>query len=86
MYQPSRERLSDIAPPLDQFAATRRLPADDPSSQLVRVLDQYLEDLQAGRSVNRERLLAEHPDLASQLADCLAGIEFIHRAAAPATL
>ncbi len=85
MNQPSRERPSEIAPAFDQLAATKRLPVDDPSSQLVRVLDQYLEDLQAGRSVNRERLLAEHPDLASQLEPCLAGMEFIQRAAVPAT-
>ena len=33
---------------------------------------------------HREKLLAEHPALASQLEPCLSGIEFIHRAARPA--
>ena len=33
---------------------------------------------------SREKLLAEHPGLASQLEPCLSGIEFIHRAARPA--
>ncbi len=52
-------------------------------SELVRVLDQYLADLQAGRAPDRAQLLAAHPDLASQLEQCLAGIEFIHQAAQP---
>ena len=52
--------------------------------ELVRVLDQYLADLEAGCAPSREKLLAEHPALASQLEPCLSGIEFIHRAARPA--
>ncbi len=52
--------------------------------ELVRILDQYLADLEAGRAPSREELLAEHPGLASQLEPCLSGIEFIHRAARPA--
>jgi tRNA A-37 threonylcarbamoyl transferase component Bud32/outer membrane protein assembly factor BamB len=52
--------------------------------ELVRVLDQYLADLEAGRAPSREKLLADYPALASQLDPCLSGIEFIHRAARPA--
>jgi outer membrane protein assembly factor BamB/tRNA A-37 threonylcarbamoyl transferase component Bud32 len=51
---------------------------------LVRVLDQYLADLQAGLTPDRAQLLADHPEMASQLEQCLAGIEFIHRAGKPA--
>jgi tRNA A-37 threonylcarbamoyl transferase component Bud32 len=51
---------------------------------LVRVLDQYLADLETGCPPDRQKLLAEHPELASQLEPCLAGIEFIHRASRPA--
>lgn len=50
---------------------------------LVQLLDQHLADLQAGQAPDRERLLAEHPELASQLEQCLGGIEFLHRAAQP---
>ena len=50
----------------------------------MRVLDQYLADLQAGRAPDRPGLLAEHPELAAQLEPCLGGIEFIHQAARPA--
>ncbi len=58
---------------------------EESASELVRVLDQYLADLQAGRAPDRAQLLAAHPDLASQLEQCLAGIAFIHQAAQPAT-
>lgn len=57
-------------------------PADS-AAELVRVLDQYLADLQAGKTPDREKLLADHPELALELEDCLAGIEFVHRAAKP---
>src|SRR5687768_8431519 len=59
-------------------------PADS-ASELVRVLDQYLADLQTGRAPDKARLLAEHPELARQLEDCLAGIEFVHRTAGTPT-
>ena len=47
------------------------------AAELVRVLDAYMADLQAGRTPDRERLLAEHPSLVGQLQQCLASIEFI---------
>ena len=50
------------------------------ASALVRVLDDYMAQLQAGRAPDRSRLLADHPDLAADLERCLAGIDFIHRA------
>ena len=43
-----------------------------------------MADLQAGKSPDRDELLAAHPELAAQLEACLAGIEFIHRATGPA--
>jgi outer membrane protein assembly factor BamB/predicted Ser/Thr protein kinase len=49
----------------------------------VRVLDQYLADLHAGQAPDRAKLLADHPELASRLNQCLAGIEFVHRASKP---
>ena len=38
-----------------------------------------------GKASIDEQLLAAHPELATQLEACLAGIEFIHRATGPAT-
>src|SRR5262245_9427056 len=58
------------APPLSVKTAT----------SLVRLLDGYMADLQAGRAPDRGRLLADHPAIAADLEHCLAGIDFIHRA------
>ena len=40
-------------------------------AEVARVLDEYLADLEAGRPADPERLLAEHPAIASQLRACL---------------
>ena len=80
--------------------ATDRNPASNPATDvtkvyrpqesavdLVRLLDGYLADLQAGKNPDKARLLKEHPELADELEQCLAGIEFVHRTAGttPAT-
>ncbi|MBI1311275.1 protein kinase [bacterium] len=62
-----------------ELAATQLQPPDSSASALVNVLDQYLADLQAGKQPDRAALLAAHPELASQLEDCLSGLEFVHR-------
>jgi len=48
--------------------------------ELASILDRYMADLQAGNTPDRQRLLEDHPELAAELARCLAGIEFIHQA------
>jgi serine/threonine protein kinase len=53
------------------------------ASELLNLLDRYLADLQAGRSPDKKKLLADHPDLAAELEQCLAGMDFVHRAAKP---
>ena len=80
------EEDSSPTQPNQAFApdATAAFQPKDTASELVRVLDQYLSDLEAGRAPSREKLLAEHPALAAQLEPCLSGMEFIHRAARPA--
>jgi tRNA A-37 threonylcarbamoyl transferase component Bud32 len=69
--------------PSPSSARTEVYTPPDSDSELVRVLDEYLADLQADKSPDRARLLAEHPDLAGQLEQCLAGMDFVHRAARP---
>lgn len=49
---------------------------------VVRVLDEYLAALKAGQAPSRDELLARHPEMASQLEACLAGLDFIHEAQA----
>jgi serine/threonine protein kinase len=61
-------------------AVTEVLEPSGAAVELVRVLDEYLADLQAGKPADRTALLAAHPQMAGQLEQCLAGIEFIHRA------
>ena len=72
-------------PPSSEFEKTAVFSPADSAAQLVSVLDQYLADLQAGHSPDRAQLLIDHQELAHELADCLAGIEFVHQAAKPVT-
>jgi serine/threonine protein kinase len=59
------------------------VPPSDSAAALAGILDRYLAELQAGKAPDRGQLLAEHPELASQLEACLAGIEFVSRATGP---
>lgn len=52
--------------------------AEAAAAELVTILDAYMVDLQAGKAPSKAELLARHPQLASQLEACLAGLEFIH--------
>ena len=55
-------------------------PPGESAAELARVLDEYMAAVQAGEAPDRDRLVAEHPGLASQLGPCLASINFIHNA------
>ncbi|TWT43335.1 protein kinase domain-containing protein [Botrimarina hoheduenensis] len=63
-------------------ASSGALPAPDESREqrLVEVLDHYVAALEAGRAPHAAEVLAEHPDLAADLVECLEGVETIHRA------
>jgi serine/threonine protein kinase/Flp pilus assembly protein TadD len=50
-------------------------------ARLAEALKDYLAELEAGRSPDREAFEARYPELAGQLDDCLVGLEFIQRAA-----
>ena len=50
-------------------------------AELGRILEAYLADLEAGRPVHPERLLAEHPSLAGPLRSCLAVVNLADRVA-----
>lgn len=66
-------------PPAHETASWGTGPGDG-TSELARVLDQYLAELEAGRAPDRARLLAAHPHLGPQLEQALAGLEFVHQA------
>jgi tetratricopeptide (TPR) repeat protein len=59
--------------------ATRTATTKD--SQLVQILDHYLEALQAGKLPEKEEILAQYPELADDLEACLASLEFIRQGA-----
>jgi WD40 repeat protein len=53
-------------------------PLPDPEEEhLVRVLESCLGDLELGRPVDTDRLLAEHPSIAPRLRTCLAGLQLL---------
>jgi serine/threonine protein kinase len=61
-----------------RFSATVSAMPAELASQLVRILDDYVEQWKSGTAPSRADLLAAHPELASQLEACMAGLEFIH--------
>jgi Protein kinase domain len=62
----------------------KSVPHSDSAADVASILDGYFAELQAGNAPDRDALLAAHPELAAQLEACLAGIEFVDRAAGPA--
>jgi serine/threonine protein kinase len=55
--------------------ATASCQADNPDdAELARVLDAYLADLEAGRTVDPNQVVAEHPAIADRLRACLLGL------------
>jgi eukaryotic-like serine/threonine-protein kinase len=54
---------------------------EDP--EVVRVLEWYLAEIEAGRTPDRASVLREHPRIAGELADCLDGLEFLRQSAEP---
>lgn len=76
---------NEAEPPASTFVAQKSARPDEGiedtlTAKLVEVLDQYIESLKTGTAPSREKLLTDHPELASQLNACLAGVEFIYGA------
>jgi serine/threonine protein kinase len=80
----SNSNASHNVNPRPEPDATNVYQSAGSASELVRILDQYLVDLQSGQAPDKAKLIQEHPDLALELENCLAGIEFVHGAARPA--
>lgn len=49
--------------------------------QVIAALEEYMEALQTGRPRNRQSFLDRFPDIASELEDCLHGLELLHSSA-----
>jgi len=49
-------------------------------ASIQEILDEYMAELRAGRSPDREALLALHPDLADSLAASFRALDLVHGA------
>jgi serine/threonine protein kinase/Flp pilus assembly protein TadD len=52
-----------------------------PDSRISQALEEYLAALEAGQRPDRQEFLARHAEIATELAKCLDGLEFIRTAA-----
>jgi WD40 repeat protein/serine/threonine protein kinase len=50
-------------------------------SRVIRVVQDYLALMEAGHQPDRKEFLGRYPEIAGTLAECLAGLEFVHAAA-----
>src|SRR5262245_43929437 len=53
----------------------------EPTSEVIRILEEYLEELEAGGRPDPEELAARHRVSAGPLRACLASLEFLQDAA-----
>ncbi len=56
--------------------------SDEQTGQVLRILEEYLAELERGGRPQPEELLACHPDLADLLREYLDRLELLHEAAA----
>lgn len=61
----NRENENELPPPDDAG------PDALDESEVARVFDAYLADVEAGRAVDPDRLIADHPKIAGELRACL---------------
>jgi len=53
-------------------------PLDDP--RVTQALEEYVAGIEAGHQLDRHAFQARHPEIAAALAECLDGLEFVHKA------
>jgi WD40 repeat protein/serine/threonine protein kinase len=64
-------------------AGSRLSDAAAEDEEVARVLDQYLSDLERGKPVSSDFLLAQNPAIAPRLRACLAGLSLLDEATSP---
>jgi len=65
--------------PANPITESLDLLPDDP--RLLKLVQEYLRELESGRQPDRRQWLQRYPDLAEALGPCLEGLELVHRAA-----
>jgi eukaryotic-like serine/threonine-protein kinase len=68
------------APGVRQNALSETDVADD-DAELACVLEACVTDLEAGKAIDLERVIAEHPRIADRLQDCLRALSVVRRTA-----
>jgi serine/threonine protein kinase/Flp pilus assembly protein TadD len=66
-----------LAPPTTAWP----LPAAQDDPRVIAALEEYLAELESGHKPDRRGFLARHSEVAGPLAECLDGLDLVHRAA-----
>jgi serine/threonine protein kinase/tetratricopeptide (TPR) repeat protein len=74
--KPTTDSVS-VPPTASEAAEVGSVSLDDP--RVVRAVEEYTAALEAGLAPERDAFLAQHPDIAGPLAECLAGLDFVCR-------
>ncbi len=70
---------------LEKPPASATEPVEADSSAVVQILEQYLAALESGSPLNRQKLLACHPELIDPLSARMDALDFIYSIASPLT-
>jgi WD40 repeat protein/serine/threonine protein kinase len=71
-----RPSLANVSP-----AVEPRPPSSAPEeSRVIRAVQDYLALMETGHKPDRKEFLGRYPEIAGALAECLAGLEFVHAA------
>lgn len=70
---------------LEKPPASATEPGEADSSAVVQILEQYLAALESGSPLNRQQLLASHPELIDPLSARMDALDFIYSIAPPLT-
>ncbi len=68
-----------VSPP--STTAHRRTGSPSADAQVAKLLQHYLEQIEAGAEPDRQQLLADHPELSDVLRDALDGLDLVRQAA-----
>jgi serine/threonine protein kinase/WD40 repeat protein len=70
-----------MIPPRRTASEAGTNPAAEPNPAVLRILEDYLDQLEQGVPAHPEELLARHPEVADLLQEYLASLQFLHRTA-----
>jgi hypothetical protein len=64
--------------PQEQTGAIALRPSSPDDPRVIHALEEYLTQLEAGQAPDRARFLAEHPEIADVLEECLDSLDLVH--------